>query len=250
MKIINFKFIRSALRRELALMFVSMGSIAIGLTFVSVGVFLCQFLPMPFLYIGLCVLSSFTFGFFQSFVPLYFGTISGMIAVWIVCLTSLRPWLMSQISHLDAFRHVHRELDAHQWKIVLILRLSPIPVGLQNFVLSLILSGGDAFWRYMVGSCCIVLPETLVYMAIGGTIKDVSEFVLGEATPTPWESGLMALQMLGAVCFLAGIITIGSRLVKDVYANLSENESCELPLPANSATQAIPRRKHMCDDIF
>eukprot|EP00002_Diphylleia_rotans_P002613 TRINITY_DN11656_c0_g1_i2.p1 TRINITY_DN11656_c0_g1~~TRINITY_DN11656_c0_g1_i2.p1 ORF type:complete len:187 (-),score=28.08 TRINITY_DN11656_c0_g1_i2:28-588(-) len=62
----------------------------LGLFFVAFGMFITQLLPIPFLFIGLCVTATFSLGFGQAFTPLCVGTLAGLVFTWCICHSSLR----------------------------------------------------------------------------------------------------------------------------------------------------------------
>eukprot|EP00002_Diphylleia_rotans_P002612 TRINITY_DN11656_c0_g1_i1.p1 TRINITY_DN11656_c0_g1~~TRINITY_DN11656_c0_g1_i1.p1 ORF type:complete len:280 (-),score=60.78 TRINITY_DN11656_c0_g1_i1:344-1183(-) len=202
----------------------------LGLFFVAFGMFITQLLPIPFLFIGLCVTATFSLGFGQAFTPLCVGTLAGLVFTWCICHSSLRPWITSSMSNTEVMEHLHRELSDHHWKIVIVMRLSPIPIGFQNVMLSLVMAGSDAFWRYIVGSMVIIIPETFVYMIAGGTMKDISDFMMGHVALGAWERSLLILQIFGAVCFFYGLYRYGTRFIDEIYARILEIEEQQTQL--------------------
>eukprot|EP00002_Diphylleia_rotans_P000037 TRINITY_DN10018_c0_g1_i1.p1 TRINITY_DN10018_c0_g1~~TRINITY_DN10018_c0_g1_i1.p1 ORF type:complete len:277 (+),score=59.78 TRINITY_DN10018_c0_g1_i1:46-876(+) len=196
----------------------------VGLLFVAFGMFATQILPLPFLFIGLCITSTFSLGFLPAISPLCIGTVSGMAFAWFLCHSNLRPFILSKLENVEAMHLLHKELVDHHWKIIVVMRLSPIPIGLQNVMLGLVMTGTEAFWRYVLGSSAIIIPEILIYMLAGSTMKDISEFMVGHVQLGPWEQFLLVLQMAGAVAFFWGVYRYGSKVANDVYAKIVDQE--------------------------
>jgi uncharacterized membrane protein YdjX (TVP38/TMEM64 family) len=91
----------------------------------------------------------------------------------------------------ERFRAIDRAIGENGWKVVGLLRLSPlIPFSLSNYLYGLT---SVRFLPYLVASWAGMLPGTLLYVALGAAGKTVGE--KGERSPWEWVllgAGLLA----------------------------------------------------------
>ena len=93
----------------------------------------------------------------------------------------------------EKFAAVDRAIGKNGWKVVALLRLSPlIPFSLSNYLYGLT---SVRFLPYVVASWAGMLPGTLLYVALGAAGKNVGE----KGGRSPWEWVLLAAGLLATV---------------------------------------------------
>ncbi len=98
------------------------------------------------------------------------------------------------------FDAIDRAIETGGWKVVLLLRLSPIvPFGLANYLFGLT---RVPFWPYVLASWVGMLPGTLLYVYLGHA--GAESLGGGEKSPLEW-----ALLGAGLVASLIAVVWIG-----------------------------------------
>jgi len=129
-----------------------------------------------------------------------FGVVKGTILVSLASTTAaaisfllgrfaLRGWIVKKLAHRPAFRAIDEAVGREGWKMVLLLRLSPVfPFTLLNYGLGLT---RIRFWPAMLASWVGMLPGTILYVYIAS----LAQVATGETTTaqkTLYGVGLLA----------------------------------------------------------
>lgn len=89
---------------------------------------------------------------------------------------ALRGWIEKKLSHKPAFKAIDEAVAREGWKMVLLLRLSPVfPFTLLNYGLGLTKIG---FWPAVLASWAGMLPGTILYVYLGS----IAQVATGETT--------------------------------------------------------------------
>lgn len=96
----------------------------------------------------------------------------------------------------EKFAAIDRAIREKGWKVVALLRLSPVvPFSLSNYLYGLTAVG---FWRYLFASWAAMLPGTVLYVSLGaagraavGAGKDPGR--------GPWEGALLAAGLVATI---------------------------------------------------
>ena len=108
----------------------------------------------------------------EATVAISLGSTAGACAAFLVGRTLARPWVMRQVANHARFQAIDRAIAAQGFKIVLLLRLSPVfPYNLLNYALALT---RISFRDYFVASWIGMLPGTLMYVYIGSTVGELA----------------------------------------------------------------------------
>lgn len=84
--------------------------------------------------------------------------------------TLARRWVERQTAASPLFRAVDKAIESEGWKIVGLMRLSPlVPFNLQNYFFGVTRIG---FWPYLVTSFFGIMPGTLLFVWIGSLGAD------------------------------------------------------------------------------
>jgi uncharacterized membrane protein YdjX (TVP38/TMEM64 family) len=120
------------------------------------------------------------FGVVEATVAISLGSTAGACAAFLVGRGVARPWVERQIAGNVRFQAVDRAIAAQGFKIVLLLRLSPVfPYNLLNYVLALT---RVSFRDYALASWIGMLPGTVMYVYIGSTIGELAALFTRQRT--------------------------------------------------------------------
>jgi uncharacterized membrane protein YdjX (TVP38/TMEM64 family) len=112
------------------------------------------------------------FGVPQAVAAISLGSTAGACAAFLVGRGVARPWVERQIAANARFQAIDRAIAAQGFKIVLLLRLSPVfPYNLLNYALALT---RVSFRDYALASWLGMLPGTLMYVYIGSTVGELA----------------------------------------------------------------------------
>ncbi|MCI0455982.1 MAG: TVP38/TMEM64 family protein [Gemmataceae bacterium] len=108
------------------------------------------------------------FGPVEGTIAISLGSTAGACAAFLVGRTFARPWVERRIAANPRFQAIDQAVAAQGFKIVLLLRLSPVfPYNLLNYALALT---RVSFRDYFLASWIGMLPGTIMYVYIGWTL--------------------------------------------------------------------------------
>jgi uncharacterized membrane protein YdjX (TVP38/TMEM64 family) len=112
------------------------------------------------------------FGVVEATIAISLGSTVGACAAFLVGRGLARPWVERQIAGNARFQAVDHAIAAQGFKIVLLLRLSPVfPYNLLNYILALTrVSFRDYFLATWIG----MVPGTIMYVYIGSTVGELA----------------------------------------------------------------------------
>lgn len=107
----------------------------------------------------------FAFGLVVGVGVVFVSATAGSGAAFLISRYWARDAVMSKFGDDGRFAAIDRAVTREGWKIVFMLRLSPVfPYNALNYLLGLT---GISFWRYLAASAVGMLPGTLLYVFIG-----------------------------------------------------------------------------------
>jgi len=168
-----------------------------------------------FIFIGLYIIvtiallpaSILTLGGGSIFRPLYWGTLIvwigasiGAMGSFLLGKTLLRSWVAEKVKNYPRFKAIDGAVKQQGWKIVLLLRLSPIiPFSILNYSLALT---DITLLQYFLPTCFGMLPGTLLYVYLGSLAGDLAEVATGKAGPN-WAIQITIWVVSGVVIIVA-----------------------------------------------
>lgn len=174
---------------------------------------------------GLLTLAAgFAFGFW-AFPTVVIGATIGLTLAFLIARYGVRGWVEKRASSSRLFRAVDKAIESEGWKIVALMRLSPlVPFNLQNYFFGIT---GINFWSYLAASFFGIMPGTLLYVWIGS---------LGAAAGSSEEASTAKLVGLGIglVATLAVTIIV-SRKAQEKLREIGVAEDTASPPPASPA---------------
>lgn len=163
-------------------------SVLVGLAWVPAAVLL---VPGSVLTLG----TGFLLGLGWGIAVVSAGSTLGATAAFLVGRRLGRDWVRARIGNRDAFRGVDRAIAVEGFKVVLLLRLSPlIPYNALNYALALT---GVRLRDYVLASWIGMLPGTVLYVWLGAGARSLAAVVTGTGDrPAAWlalfAAGLVA----------------------------------------------------------
>ncbi len=101
----------------------------------------------------------------MGFPTVIVGATVGLALSFLVGRYFLRGWVQRQVAGNKVFEAVDRAIEGEGWKIVGLMRLSPlVPFNLQNYLFGITKIG---FLPYLAASFFGIMPGTLLYVWIG-----------------------------------------------------------------------------------
>lgn len=153
------------------------------------------FIPGSVLTLG----AGFAFGLVTGFVVVIVSATAGAGAAFLVSRYLARDAVQKKFGQSKRFAVVDRAVAREGWKIVFMLRLSPVfPYNALNYLLGLT---GISFWRYFAASAIGMLPGTLLYVYIGYAGRAGLETAGGSGDTLKLVYTVLGLVVTAAVTF-------------------------------------------------
>ncbi len=169
----------------------SLGGAGYGVYAASYVLATVLFLPGSLLTIGAGLL----FGVVKGSILVSISSVTGAALAFLVARYLARERIENKFGKNLKFAAIDTAIGKEGWKIVLLLRLTPLlPFNLSNYLYGLT---SVAFWPYVLASWIGMMPGTILFVYIGSLGKTAAEAAAGGA-----DSGKLALN---AVAFLATI---------------------------------------------
>jgi uncharacterized membrane protein YdjX (TVP38/TMEM64 family) len=180
------------------------GPLGVGLFFVAYVVSTVAGLPGSVLTLAL----GFAYGPFWGLAIASPASVTGAICALLLGRTLLRDWAAKKAGGSARARAIEAAVAREGFKLVLLLRLSPIvPFNLLNYVLSLT---SVRLGTYVIGSAVGMLPGTALYVYLGSLAPSAAELSSvaqdgGAARTTLYVIGLLAT---------VAVVVVGTRAAR------------------------------------
>ncbi|MCC5847277.1 MAG: TVP38/TMEM64 family protein [Verrucomicrobia bacterium] len=117
--------------------------------------------------------AGFAFGLVNGMIAVSLGSTLGAGAAFLVSRYLARDRVRAKFATGERFQSVDEAVAEQGWKIVGLLRLSPVfPYNVLNVLLGLT---GIKFWHYLIASWLGMLPGTLLYVYIGYAARTAAD---------------------------------------------------------------------------
>jgi len=172
---------------------------------------------------AMSILGGLLFGWWGIPIVLVSASIGTSLA-FLIARYLARDAVASRLEGRPKLKAVDKAVDEEGWKVVALLRLSPlVPFGLQNYLFGLTSVG---FWPYALATLLGIVPGTALYVSLGALGQGAARGA--SAGPAGW-----ALLGLGAAATVAVTILVG-RKAKAVLAQ--RNAETRSPDRSSSAS--------------
>ncbi len=138
---------------------------------------------------------------------------------------TLRNWIVKKLAHRPAFKAIDEAVGREGWKMVLLLRLSPVfPFTLLNYGLGLT---SIRFWPAVLASWIGMLPGTILYVYLGS----IAQVATGETTTA--QKVLYGVGLLATLAVTIWITRIAKRALSTKLENPDDapDEDPQAPTP-------------------
>ncbi|MFC1834994.1 TVP38/TMEM64 family protein [Thermodesulfobacteriota bacterium] len=157
------------------------------------------------------------FGLTKGFATVWVGANLGACAAFLVGRNLARGWVERKVAGNPKFAAVEKAVTREGFKIILMLRLSPVfPFSLLNYALGLT---SVSFSRYALATLIGIIPGGLMYVYIGSVAGSLAAVAAGE---TEGGSAAQILKWVGlavTVVVTVLITRIAKRSLKAVEAD-------------------------------
>lgn len=187
----------------------SMGPL--GAVYFGVVYTIAEILAVPA--IPLTASAGYLFGVVQgTSVVLVSASIAAAIS-FVIGRTLLRSYVEKTLEDFPKFQKIDRAIGEEGFKLMLLLRLSPIfPFALSNYLYG---ASSVGFWQYFLGTMIGFTPGTMAYVYTGVVGKELS---LGDGSASPWYV------YLGGFVLVAGVLKLLADVATGIIDNLEEDE--------------------------
>lgn len=129
------------------------------------------------------------FGMVEGAILVSLGSTSAAAASFLLGRFTLRGWIVKKLAHKPSFKAIDEAVGREGWKMVLLLRLSPVfPFTLLNYGLGLT---KIRFWPAVIASWIGMMPGTILYVYLG-SIAQVATQESSVAQKVLYAVGLLA----------------------------------------------------------
>jgi uncharacterized membrane protein YdjX (TVP38/TMEM64 family) len=185
------------------------GPIFVALFYIAACVFL---LPGSVLTLG----AGFLFGVPVGLLSAWTGATLGACVAFLVGRTLARDWVAGRVSENPKFAAVDEAVGREGFKIVLLLRLSPVfPFNFLNYALGLT---KVSFGKYALASLIGMLPGGLMYVYFGSAARSLADVAAGKVEGG-WAGQVFLWVGLVATISVAVFVTrLARRSLQDAQA--------------------------------
>ena len=161
----------------------------------------------PFI-IGTAAVFGFPLGVCSAILGLALGASGGFcLSRWF-----LRKEVADQLRNQPTFRAIDLAIEKEGWKIVILLRLCPIPFGLANYLYGLT---AVHFRSYLIATLLGGLPSLLLFCELGATgKKSLNALSEGRFGQSPVELILLVLEILATLTAIVLVPRFAHRAIK------------------------------------
>jgi uncharacterized membrane protein YdjX (TVP38/TMEM64 family) len=192
----------------------SLGPLGVFLLALFLAIGSLLFLPAsPFIIAGSAVFG-FPLGVLGALTGLALGASGGFcLSRWF-----LRKDISARFRTQATFRAIDMAIEKEGWKIVILLRLCPIPFGLANYLYGLT---AVRFRPYLIASLIGGLPSLLLYCQLGTAGKaGLDAIASGHLVRSTGELVVFGISMMATVCAIV-FIPLFARKAVQKYAQVS-----------------------------
>ena len=181
---------------------------------------------------AMSILGGLLFGWWGIPIVLVSASIGTSLA-FLIARYLARDAVASRLESRPKLKAVDKAVDEEGWKVVALLRLSPlVPFGLQNYLFGLTSVG---FWPYALATAFGIVPGTALYVSLGALGQGAARGA--SAGPAGW-----VLLGIGAAATVAVTILVGRKAKAVLAQREAEVENASQRVKGRcSCGSALPR---------
>ena len=174
------------------------------------------------------------FGVWKGSAIVWIGANLATVASFLIARFAARSRVEAMAQARPRFAAVDRALGEEGWKIVALMRLSPVfPFTLQNYLFGIT---AVRFWPYAIASAVCMVPGTFLYVYIGYAGGQAAAAASGAPGTEALKLGLQAVGLLATILVTVFVTRIASRAV----ARHAPERSAELPPQKTQRESQVP----------
>ncbi|MEX0713750.1 MAG: TVP38/TMEM64 family protein [Pirellulales bacterium] len=159
------------------------------------------------------LVGAFALGMWPALVAVSVGSTLGACASLLVSRYLLRDWLQQKLSHNHKFRVIDAAVAEQGFKIVLLVRLSPmLPYGPLNYAFGLT---KVSFRDFALASWLGMLPGTVMYVYLGSAARQLSDITSGRVAHGPWQQAAFFTGLAAAVAVTVLVTRLARRALRE-----------------------------------
>ena len=174
--------------------------------FIALYIAACVFmLPGSILTLGAGVV----FGLVKGSIAVSIGSTLGATFAFLLARYLARNWVSSKIAGNEKFNAIDTAVGSQGWKIVLMIRLSPIfPFNLLNYAFGLT---KVRLKHYFFASWIGMMPGTIMYVYVGSLAGDLAKLGTGQHTRTTGEWVMYGVGLLATLVVTVFVTRIAKK---------------------------------------
>jgi uncharacterized membrane protein YdjX (TVP38/TMEM64 family) len=181
------------------------------------------------------VACGFLYGILLGALTIFVGCALGAAASYFVCQRFMRQWIERKVRNSRKLSAVMVAAKKNGFKISILLRFIPIPVGIQTGLLAI---SNIRFPVFMLGSLLGMLPEQLLFAYWGDAAKDLAQIASGEADMSPAKIAFMVVGVVVAIFLTVFLVWLGRRAIRKA---MREDAEARAALELQDLTSGVPR---------
>jgi len=201
--------------------------------FILIAAFIAISFPIPMGSTPLALSAGFLYGVFLGFLTTSVGAITGAALSFVLCRKWLKSCVQDKLNKQVAMTALMAAVNKHAFKICLLLRMAPIPLGLQNALLSL---SKIEFKTYMISTSLGLLPELLILVYFGSTTKEFSDIINGRVNYGLLQQVILIAEVLICIFIMAFLVYSGRQAFRQV---LKEGDEDRIILVESDGTPRV-----------
>jgi uncharacterized membrane protein YdjX (TVP38/TMEM64 family) len=154
--------------------------------------------------------TGFAFGLAKGVVITWVGATLGATLAFTIARYALRETVEARAHRSAKFRAMNDAIAEHGWKVVALLRLSPIvPYNLSNYLYGVT---RVSFPHYVAASALGLLPSTVLHVYVGS----LGHMASSKHAAEPWEWALASLGVLATAAVVVWMSRVARRSVRSM----------------------------------
>jgi len=206
-------------------------------------------LPFGYGYSFLLIGCGFSFGFIQAYIPIQLGNIVGIpIGIYIS-----RKFARNYVNSImrtkskkvkGIFDSIDGDVENNGWKFTLLIRASPLSIGITNGFLG---ATKISFKNIYVVSVLYLLVEGAVNVYVGTLAKNLADVFSGSLSLSPIQTALLVVQIVLLIALLFGLGFVIRKAVKRISSqskkpSLQNSKNIENKLETEPTKEEIELR--------
>jgi uncharacterized membrane protein YdjX (TVP38/TMEM64 family) len=174
-------------------------------------------------------------GIIEASVTVLIGTITGSVLGFVLCRMLLKNWFQRKIDASPVLQAFMQTMESKGFFLVLVMRMAPIPFGVQNGLFSV---SNVSILSFAVATVVGLVPEIVMLVYMGTTMADLTSIVTGKFEFGFWQQLTLGLE-IGVSLILCILLFFFSReAMRKVKERQKQMELDDLELELEHADDA------------